>query len=115
MACLANLKRLKQLIVTEYNAYLTDAAMAHLAGLTELEYLSIGGPQLTDKALSYLSNMKKLERLYIRGAFTDDGLRHLEGLENLQYVQMSTTGYISSAAVARLERNLHSLRSFEIR
>jgi hypothetical protein len=115
MACLANLKRLRRLLISEYEAYLTDAGMSHLAGLTELELLYIGGPQLTDKALSYLSNMKKLQRLSIRGAFTDDGLRHLEGLENLQSVQMSTTGYISSAAVARLERNLPGLRSFEIR
>ena len=114
MACLANLKRLKRLIVTEYNAYLTDAGMSHLAGLTEMDYLNIGGPQLTDKALSYLSNMKKLQRLDIRGVFTGDGLRHLEGLENLQYVEMSTTGYISSAAIARLKRNLPSLQTFEV-
>jgi len=115
MACLANFKRLKQLIVTEYNAYLTDAGMSHLAGLTEMDYLSIGGPQLTDDALSYMSNMKKLRRLYIRGVFTDDALRHLEGLENLEYVQMSTTGYISSGAVARLKRNLPSLQTFDVR
>ena len=88
---------------------------AHLAGLTELELLYIGGPQLTDKALSYLSNMEKLERLHIRGVFTDDALRHLEALENLEFVQMSTTGYISSTAIARLERNVPSLRSFELR
>jgi len=115
MACLANLKRLRRLLISEHEAYLTDAGMSHLAGLTELELLYIGGPQLTDKALSYLSNMKKLQRLDIRGVFTDDGLRHLEGLNSLEFVRMTTTGYISSAAVARLERNLPSLRSFEVR
>jgi len=112
MAFLANLKRLNWLGV---NAYLTDAGMAHLAGLTEMEILYIGSSQLTDDALPYLSNMKKLERLHIRGVFTNDALRHLEGLENLESVEMSTTGYISSAAVARLERNLPGLRSFELR
>lgn len=40
-----------------------------------------GGPDLTDKGLSYLTNMKKLNHLKITGAFSDEGLRHLEGLK----------------------------------
>ncbi len=115
VACLANLKRLKRLTIGATNSvYLTDAGMAHLAGLTELESLGAGGPQLTDKALSYLSNMKKMYKLNTEGAFTDQGLRHLDGLESLQLVDISTSKYISSAAITRLKRELPDLRFLEV-
>ena len=49
--------------------------MAHLADLTKIERLSIGGPDLTDEGLKYLSKMKNLNFLIITdGRFTDKGL-----------------------------------------
>ena len=100
LACLAKLKNLKwvQIGFTKHSM-ITDAGMAHLAGLTALERLSVGGPELTDHGLSNLVNMKRLTQLYLTGNFTDKGLRHLEGLKAPEIVgkNLPVSGNASTA------------------
>jgi Leucine-rich repeat (LRR) protein len=110
MACLANLTRLKTFLTSSRQAYLTDAGTSHLAGLTELDWLSIGGPQLTDTTLSYLSKMEKLKTLQITGNFTDQGLRHLEGPYSLDYLWIHPSRDFSQSALQRLRDRLPNLR-----
>jgi len=118
LVCLANLKNLRwfnisQIISTPLG--LTDAGVAHLAGLTNMDRLGIGGPELTDKALGYLKDMKKLNMLSILGGnFTDEGLANLEGLKSLQFVRLAGTHQFSPRATNRLKKELPNLYSFKI-
>lgn len=65
---------------------ITNEGMAHVAGLTRLERLGIGGPTVTDEGLRHLRRLKVLNNLYVEGNFTDAGLRQLESNELLRIV-----------------------------
>lgn len=90
------------------------AGMAHLAGLASLERFDIGGTGLTDKGLAYLANMKKLDHLTLTGDFTDDGLRHLEGLTELGYLNVTSGGAFSNEALERLRKSLPKIQVFRV-
>jgi Leucine-rich repeat (LRR) protein len=114
LACLKRLTNLRQLQAGS-GARFSDAGMAHLAGLTNLEMLNIGGDRVTDHGLSYLVGMKKLSGLMIRGNITDRGLRYLEELPMLSYLQIlpanaATTISITAAGWRRLQEKLPNLR-----
>jgi Leucine-rich repeat (LRR) protein len=80
LACLANLKQLESL-APGYS--FTDAGLAHVAGLTRVTRLSIGGPEVTDQGLAHLSGMKDLQHLTIKGNFTDKGVLRLDRFRSL--------------------------------
>jgi len=103
LACLANLKRLEWLSI---DGSITDAGMAHLAGLTNLEQLFMGGSNLTDKGLSYATNMKKLMHLKIGGDFSDKGLVNLEGLTGLMSLEIASQNDFSPETLQRLREKL---------
>jgi peroxiredoxin len=113
---LASLERLKNLkwfqIGRHKHSMITDAGVAYLKNLTNMEGLGIGSPYLTDNALSNFTNMKKLDSLTITGNFTDDGLRYLEQLKALQHLKIYSANSFSPIALQRLQDNLPSLSSF---
>lgn len=111
LACLANLKRLEWL---KMNGSITDAGMAHLAGLTNLEQLLIKGSNLTDKGLSYVANMKKLMYLEIGGDFSDKGLASLEGLTGLMSLSITSKNNFSPVTLQRLREKLPILYSLRV-
>lgn len=114
LACLAKLTRLRELYVFTQRG-VSDAGIAHLAGLTSLEHLGIGGPNLTNRSLSYLANMKKLDYLWIGdGDFTDGGLRHLEGLRGLRRLEITSKNAFSREALDRLRKKLPNLQVLKI-
>ncbi len=92
VACLASLSRLRwfQIGQPQTKPYgLTDRGLACLAGLTEMDRLTIGGPDLTDQGLAYLRGMKNLDMLNVYGgSFTREGLTHLEALDALNYLRL---------------------------
>ena len=92
-----------------------DAGLAHLAGLTNMDRLTVSGPGVTDAGLAHLANMKKLTLLHLTGGpITDAGLRHLEGLESLSYLQLQSENACSRAAIARLRAKLPNLQHVQI-
>lgn len=114
LACLAKLTRLRELYVFTQRG-VSDAGIANLAGLTSLEHLGIGGPNLTNRSLSYLANMKKLDYLWIGdGDFTDGGLRHLEGLRGLRRLEITSKNAFSREALDRLRKKLPNLQVLKI-
>jgi hypothetical protein len=73
-----------------FGTEITDAGLARLSGLNQLEALGIGETHVTDEGLAKLKPLARLELLnLIRTAIRDEGLRHLEDLPNLKYLDAS--------------------------
>jgi len=121
LVCLGGLKQLKGLQIGP-RGY-TDKGVARLAGLVRMERLSIGGTELTDEAFKHVGNMKRLQLLNVSngvwdtdksawgsgGGFTDKALSYLEGLTQLNMLEISSEHVFGSAAVQRLRRALPGL------
>jgi hypothetical protein len=62
----------------------TDAGVAHLAHLKNLEYVHINGSKITDESLVLLSRLPKVRGLSLDGSrFTDAGLARMQGSDRL--------------------------------
>ena len=70
----------------------TDAGLAHLAGLTGLVKLHLEKTKVTDAGLEHLKGLENLESLNLYGTeVTDAGLAHLEGLKKLKKLYLWQT------------------------
>ena len=73
----------------------TDAGLAHLAGLTALEALDLGVTQVTDAGLAHLTGLPSLQRLVLYDTdVTAAGLVHFQKMPSLSRLELS--GYFSS-------------------
>ena len=108
LACLSKLTRLKTLGISPHKG-VTDAGLRHLAGLTGIERLSVGGKTLTDDGLVHLAGMKRLANLLISGDFTDKGLHHLESLQALAILQFLRGANFTSRAMNEFKRKMPNL------
>ena len=86
LAHLARLQSLEELTIVS-NEPLPDADLSSLESLTYLKDLHIFGSGVSDQVLSALGKLKQLERLQLNTA-TRSGLNHLNGLSNLQYLNV---------------------------
>jgi len=93
------------------NARLGDAGLLAFQKLTKLEVLDVSNnPAITDKGLAHLAQMSRLEQLYIGGtAITDKGLEELRPLEGLTRLHVTNT-MITSPAAEAFERSMPNLR-----
>lgn len=101
LACLAGLKELNW--ITLCGNGLTDAGLSHLSGLNKMGTLFLyGQSEITDEGLKALSGMNRLWQLHIKsGQFTDKALDRLAGLEELRMLELeSETGFGRQAANA---------------
>ena len=99
MPSLAKLTNLKSLRFTN-NGKLTDAGMAQLAGLKNLENFSFVGTQMTGKAYAQFEGFAKLARVSHRGSSIDDeGLRQLcDHLPNLESLSLAHAKFTDAGA-----------------
>ena len=89
----------------------TDAGLAHLAGLTALETLFLGVTQVTDAGLAHLAGLTALKDLVISAnqwdpigtQVTDAGLAHLTGLTALEALWLESTE-ITDVGLAHLAK-----------
>ncbi len=114
LACLAKLTRLKYLQLCCDDSLISDEGLRHLAGVTSLEFLNIGGSKLTDRSLRYLGDMRRLWHLRITGDFTDKGLHYLEALERLGILSITSENAFSKAALDRLRKQLPNIQVLTI-
>ncbi|MBC8469988.1 MAG: hypothetical protein H8D56_11000 [Planctomycetes bacterium] len=93
-----------------------DDGFKHLASLTNLKYLQIGGSaNLTDDGLIHLANMRRLDSLFIGDSrITERGLAHLYPLKTLHIIQINSAIPIGGQAIARLRTELPHLQSLDI-
>lgn len=115
MAHVARMKALKSLTLS--GSRVTDAGLANLKELPSLEYLVLGayqeGKNFTDGAAKHLAPLTTLKWLSLGGAqFTDAGLRDLAPLTRLEQLELSDTK-VTSAGLAAL-KPLKSLRVLRI-
>jgi len=82
--------------VSLWSINLCDDDLMHLKNLHELEYLSLGGDQITNNGLRHIRQLNGLRNLSIEGeGITDAGLQHvgqLNGLRQLAIISEGITG-----------------------
>jgi beta-lactamase regulating signal transducer with metallopeptidase domain/protocatechuate 3,4-dioxygenase beta subunit len=84
LASVADLKDLEVFFIWDAQK-ITDAGVKHLAGLTKLQNVHINNSQIGDGALEVFARSPALKHLSLQGnAFSDEGLRHLEGMKQLR-------------------------------
>jgi len=99
MTPIGKLTNLKVLRFTN-NGKLTDAGMAQLAGLKNLENFSFVGTQMTGKAYAQFEGFTKVTRVSHRGsAIDDEGLRQLcDHLPNLESLSLAHAKFTDAGA-----------------
>jgi|GEM_PF-2071555 hypothetical protein len=105
-AGLAHLRNLYELqwLTLQAGAGVTDAGLAHLAGMSKLRILVLADIQVTDAGLSHLKGLTALQALSVQGApITDAGLKDLQGLTKLQFLDLFGT-QITDNGLALLTR-----------
>ena len=81
----------------------SDADLAHLAGLTALPQLELYGPRITDAGLAHLASLTNLGNLKIHcPSVKGPGLAYLRGLTRLKYLILDGSGVDDLAALAPL-------------
>ncbi|MBI3470411.1 MAG: hypothetical protein HY013_03535 [Candidatus Solibacter usitatus] len=113
-AALAQLREVTSLVQLEiHETSVTDAGIAHLAGLTNLEVLWLG-PWVTDLSLEVVAGLPRLRHLDLcaRG-ITDSGIAHLTSLSNLQTLYLNYCA-LTDAGVDHLTR-MRGLRELSLK
>ena len=100
---LAKLKKLTRLDLRETKV--TDAELAHLKGMTQLEWLSLP-EKISDEGMRHLAELVNLESLYLtKTGITDEGLKHLHKMTKLQEVRLNETK-VTDMGVENLKKTL---------
>ena len=96
------LPTLRRLFLHEL-ASITDAGLAHLAHLKDLELLDIWEVQITDKSLETISKLENLRTLVLRSTnITDAGVELLLTMPKLESVLLSDNTRVTPAMLQKL-------------
>ncbi|MBI1374936.1 MAG: hypothetical protein GC159_19635 [Phycisphaera sp.] len=83
---------------------ITDADVARLAKLPNLQLVNLSGSRVTDNGLRALANLKHLRYLHLADtAVTDAGLAHLRNLPSLERINVDGTA-VTPAGLDQLQR-----------
>ncbi|MFN0054512.1 MAG: hypothetical protein ACKV0T_20235 [Planctomycetales bacterium] len=107
---LGHLERLESVHLS--NSPIGDEALQVLSTLPNLRRMSMQQNHFSDAGLKYLANMSQLRSLWIglgHGRITDEGIRSLEGLEDLQELDLQKT-QVTPEGVAELQKALPKLQ-----
>ena len=122
LAELAAAPRLERLCLWG-EAQITDRQVAYLEGLTQLKSLTLWGSnsRLTDASLASIAKLENLEELYfimMKPRFTPAGLEHLKHLKKLKKLAFAQTwvgqpGHLYGSEIARQLAAMPQLESIE--
>ena len=84
----------------------TDAGVAHLAGLSRLDRVHISGSKMTDESLVLLSGLPSIKSLSLQFShFTDAGLARLQGRDRLTTLAIGLGDFrVTDAGVSHLSK-----------
>ena len=100
LACLKDLPDLQLLHL--HATQVTDTGLEHLKGLTNLRWLYLDKTQVTDTGLEHLKELNNLRWLFLHGTqVTGTGLEHLKELTNLEWLILNGT-QVSDAGLEHL-------------
>jgi len=106
MAVVGRAHTLREVTLTD--PQISDAGLAHLAGLTKLQELVLHGEKIGDADVAHLSELTELRLLYLLMTnVSDAGLVHLKKLKNLQTLILDTP--VTDAGLVHL-KSLKGLR-----
>jgi internalin A len=105
---IAGLTQLKRLDI-QPQVPLNDEAVAHIAGLANLESLHLHSTVVTDQGMQALANKSKVDYMSISCQATDEGLKALYGYKSLQLLSIASP-YITEKGLKSLTEALPSLR-----
>lgn len=101
MALIGQLTNIKEFVIFG-SPQVTDTGLAHISGLTNLQFLNLFNAKITDNGLAHLSGLKNLKVLNLgQTRVSDAGLAHLSGLINLKELGLSRTN-ITGSGLAHL-------------
>jgi hypothetical protein len=108
LACLAGLKRLKHLTISN----VTGEGLRHISRIAALEQLSVVNQinRLTDADLVPLAELPRLTSLTISGDFTAKGIEALAPLKGLTHLDVRTTKPVNAEEKAALQDRHPCLR-----
>ncbi len=96
------------------NTQITDAGLAHLPKVGNLEHLRLDQARITDLGLQTIGKMKSLRKLSLwRCAVTDQGLLHLQHLSNLEHLSLDET-QVTGPGVRQHLAEMSSLRYLSV-
>ena len=113
---LVGLTRLKTLKLTPAlgTNQITDAGLANITELVNLESLELSRTRVTDAGLVHLQKLAKLKNLALRGTqITDGGLAHLERFTQLQQLDLRNCRKLTHDGVLQL-RSLNTLKKLNL-
>jgi Leucine-rich repeat (LRR) protein len=89
--------------------------LGHIAGLTGLQQLSLGGPGITDTGVAQLGRLVNLKslRFWVAERITDAVLTRMNGLIALEELDLNGTRQITDAGIDHL-RGLVNLKDLEL-
>ena len=100
-------------IILYYAVNVRNEGLSHLAGMTQVESLHVGGTQVTDEGLQYLAAWSKLKSLLADDTkLTGVGFRHLAGLQKLEFLHLANAP-INDEGVREIAR-LTSLKTLNL-
>lgn len=105
LKALGALTQVRKLGVYDSHQKVTDAVLPALAGLNNLESLSLYAALITDEGIRHLQSLKELKCLFLSNCdrITGTGFRHLESLHALTHLNLDGSG-ITDAGLAGIVR-----------
>jgi len=86
------LRNLEELYL--FKSQITGAGLAHIKDLKTLKVLDLSWTETTDAGLAHLKDLTNLEDLRLQNsAITDAGLVHLKGLTSLKQIRLHNSSY----------------------
>lgn len=104
LALVSHLPGLRAVVViADPDSRLTNRGLAPLIALPDLELLSLTGGRISDPALEFVGQLPKLRTLVLHADITDAGLDLLDGLNQLEQIDLSQTRItdVGAAGLAR--------------
>lgn len=86
-------------LVIEDASRLTDRSMAIIGTLAHLRELNLNKPAITNAGMAHLKNLKELQKLYIFEArIYDSGVAYIKDMDQLEELDLTGSGITSAAA-----------------